>query len=357
MSTTQQELEDLLLNTLKLGASDLHLSVGYKPTVRIDGELLPLNDFSVLTPEHATDLVFLLLDEHKDEFIIRKEIDFSYSFQDKARFRINVFFEKGFVSAALRLIPSRINTLDELNLPSVFHNLTKLKQGFVLITGPSGHGKSTTLASLIDEINRFRSEHIITIEDPIEYLFIGDKSLVNQREVGHDTKSFHNALGSLLREDPNVIMIGEMRDPETISAALTAAETGHLVFSSLHTNSASQTVDRIIDVFPSEQQNQIRLQLANTLSATISQRLLPRISGGRLPAAEVMFGSSAISNLIRENKAHQIDLVIETSLEAGMISLNRSLAELVRRGEVVPESALAYALNPMELKNMIGYNK
>ncbi|KKS44823.1 MAG: Pili biogenesis protein ATPase [Candidatus Azambacteria bacterium GW2011_GWB1_42_17] len=357
MPTIQQELEDLLLNTLSINASDLHLSVGYKPTARVDGALLPLNEFAVLTPEHAKDLAYLLLGDHKDEFLLRKEMDFSYSFRDKARFRINVFFEKGFISTALRIIPSRINTLEELNLPSIFHRLTKLEQGFVLVTGPSGHGKSTTLASLIDEINRSRSEHIITIEDPIEYLFIGNKSLVNQREVGRDTKNFHNALSSLLREDPNIIMIGEMRDPETISAALTAAETGHLVFSSLHTNSASQTVDRIIDVFPSQQQNQIRLQLANTLSATISQRLLPRISGGRLPAAEIMFVNGAISNLIRENKAHQIDLVIETSLESGMISLNRSLAELVRRGEVAAEVAMAYALNPIELQTMIGYNK
>ena len=220
--------------------------------------------------------------------------------------------------------------------------------------GPSGHGKSTTLASIIDEINNSRAEHIITIEDPIEYLFIGNKSLVNQREVGHDTKSFHNALASLLREDPNVIMIGEMRDPETIALALTAAETGHLVLSSLHTNSASQTVDRIIDVFPADGQNQIRSQLANTLSGIISQRLIPKISGGRIPATEVMFSNSAVSNLIREDKAHQIDLVIETSLENGMISLNRSLAELVRRGEVAPETAMAYALNPTEFQTMIG---
>ena len=353
MPTIQQELEDLFLNTLKLNASDLHLNVGYRPTVRVDGVLLPLGDFSVLTPEHAKDLAFLLLGDIKDAFLERKEIDFSYSFKDKARFRVNVFFEKGFVSAALRLIPSKIKTLEELNLPTVLHRISKLKQGFILMTGPSGHGKSTTLASIIDEINHLRAEHIITIEDPIEYLFIGDKSLVNQREIGHDTKSFHNALGSILREDPNVIMIGEMRDPETIAAALTAAETGHLVLSSLHTNSASQTVDRVIDVFPPTQQNQIRLQLANTLSAIISQRLLPRLRGGRIPATEIMFSNTAVSNLIRENKAHQLDLVVETSLENGMISLNRSLTELVRRGEVAPEAALSYALNPVELESML----
>lgn len=350
MPTIQQELEDLFLNILKLNASDLHLSVGYKPIVRVDGALLPLDEFSILTPEHARDLIYQLLGERKETFIEKKEIDFSYGFKDKARFRVNVFFEKGFISGALRLIPSKIKTIEELNLPPVIHRISKLKQGFVLITGPSGHGKSTTLASIIDEINRLRTEHIITIEDPIEYLFIGDKSLVNQREIGSDTKSFYNALGSILREDPNIIMVGEMRDPETIAAALTAAETGHLVFSSLHTNSASQTVNRIIDVFPPNQQNQIRLQLANTISAVISQRLLPRISGGRIPAAEIMFSNNAISNLIRENKAHQLDLIIETSLESGMISLDRSLTELVRRGEVTPETALVYSLSPKEFQ-------
>ena len=353
MSTIEQELENLLLNTLKLNASDLHLSVGYKPTMRIDGNLLPLEDFSVLTAEHATELAFSLLGERRNIFLEKKEIDFSYAFNDKARFRVNVFFEKGFISSALRLIPSKIRTLEELNLPAALHKISKLKQGFILLTGPSGHGKSTTLAALIDEINRERAEHIITIEDPIEYLFVGNKSIVNQREIGNDTKSFHNALSSILREDPNVIMIGEMRDPETIATALTAAETGHLVLSSLHTNNASQTVDRIIDVFPPQQQNQIRLQLANTLSAIISQRLLPRISGGRIPATEIMFGNSAVSNLIREGKAHQIDLVIETSLENGMMSLNHNLDELIRRGEVAPEVAMAYTLNPTELQTRI----
>lgn len=353
MSTIQQELEDLLLNALKLNASDLHLSVGYKPTVRIDGKLFPLEDFSILTTEHAQDLIFSLMEGKKNYFIDKKEIDFSYNFRDKARFRVNIFFEKGFISAALRLIPSKIRTLEELNLPTVLNRISGLNQGFVLLTGPSGHGKSTTLTALIDKINHERAEHIITIEDPIEYLFVGDKSIVNQREIGQDTKSFHNALGSILREDPNVIMIGEMRDQETIAAALTAAETGHLVLSTLHTNTASQTVDRIIDVFPPAHQNQVRLQLANTLSAIVSQRLLPRVSGGRIPATEIMFSNHAISSLIREAKAYQIDLVIETSIENGMISLNRSLSELVRRGNITPETALAYTLNPIELQTRI----
>jgi len=350
MPTTQQELEDLFLNTLKFNASDLHLSVGYKPTIRVDGALLPLDEFSVLNPEHAQDLAYQILGDRKETFLEKKEINFSYAFKDRARFRVNIFFEKGFISSSLRLISSQIKTIKELNLPLALHKIAQLKQGFVLLTGPSGHGKSTTLASIIDEINHSRAEHIITIEDPVEYLFIGDKSLVNQREIGQDTKSFHNALGSILREDPNIIMIGEMRDWETIAAALTAAETGHLVLSSLHTNSASQTVDRIIDVFPSDQQNQVRFQLANTLSAVISQRLLPRLRGGRIPAVEIMFANNAVSNLIREDKTHQLNLVIETSLESGMISLNRSLAELIRRGEVAPETALAYSLNPKELQ-------
>ncbi|MDO8743191.1 MAG: PilT/PilU family type 4a pilus ATPase [Candidatus Azambacteria bacterium] len=350
MVAIQQELDDLLLNTLSVNASDLHLSVGYRPTLRIDGALLPLNDFSILTPQHAEELADQLLGERKREFIEKKEIDFSYSFQDKARFRVNIFFEKGFTSCALRLISAKIRTVEELNLPTTMHEIAKLKQGFVLLTGPSGHGKSTTLASIIDEINHSRAEHIITIEDPIEYLFFGDKSLVNQREIGSDTKSFHGALSAILREDPNVIMVGEMRDMETIAAALTAAETGHLVLSSLHTNSASQTISRIIDIFPPNQQNQIRVQLANTLSAVVSQRLLPRIAGGRIPATEVMFANSAVSNLIRENKTHQLDLVIETSLESGMISLNRSLAELVRRNEVLLETAMAYSLIPKQLE-------
>jgi len=353
MPTTQQEMEDILLNVLSLGASDLHLGVGYKPTVRIDGVLTPLNQFEILTAEHAEELISVILGGRKDAFLEKKEMDFSYAFKDKARFRVNVFFEKGFISAALRHILSKIRTIEELNLPTVLHRISKFKQGFILLTGPSGHGKSTTLAALIDEVNHTRNEHIITIEDPIEYLFIGDKSMVNQREIGIDTRSFRHALGSILREDPNVIMVGEMRDAETIAAALTAAETGHLVLSSLHTNSAGQTVDRIIDVFPPAQQNQIRFQLANTLSATVSQRLLPRVNGGRVPAAEIMFSNNAVSNLIRENKTHQLDLVIETSLENGMISLNRSLAELVRRGEISAETATSYSLNPIEFQTMV----
>lgn len=353
MATPQQLLEDLLTTTLKLNASDLHLNVGYYPTLRIDGALVPLTNFQVLTPDSTRELATQLLENRINEFVEEKEVDFSYAFRDKARFRINAYFQKSFMSIALRLIQTKINTIEELNLPPTLHELSQIKQGFVLICGPAGHGKSTTMAAIIDEINHQRSEHIITIEDPIEYVFFGDKSIVDQREVGFDTKGFHRALRSVLREDPNVIMIGEMRDPITMSAALTAAETGHLVLASLHTNSASQTIDRIIDSFTSSQQTQVRIQLATTLSAVISQRLLPRRAGGRLPATEILFASPAVRTLIREQKTHQIDLVIETSIERGMLSLNRSLMELVRRGEVLPEVALSYSLNPTELLMML----
>ncbi|HEY4519391.1 type IV pili twitching motility protein PilT [Candidatus Azambacteria bacterium RIFCSPHIGHO2_01_FULL_44_55] len=353
MPTIQQFLEDLLMTTLKLNASDLHLNVGYYPTLRVDGTLVPLTNFQVLTPDATRELAFQLLGSRKDELSVEKEIDFSYAFRDKARFRINAYFQKSFISVALRLIQTKINTIEELNLPATLHELSHIKQGFVLICGPAGHGKSTTMASIIDEINHIRAEHIITIEDPIEYVFFGDKSIIDQREVGFDTKGFHRALRSVLREDPNVIMIGEMRDPITMSAALTAAETGHLVLASLHTNSAAQTIDRIIDSFTASQQAQIRIQLATTLSAVISQRLLPRRAGGRLPATEILFTTPAVKTLIREQKTHQIDLVIETNIERGMISLNRSLAELVRRGEILGEVAVNYSPNPTELTMML----
>ena len=350
----KQKLNELLLTTARQNASDLHLAVGRHPILRIDGVLIPLQKESLLTPEMTENLIFnLLAPEQKEKFLKEKEIDLSYSFEDKARFRINVFYQRGYMAAALRLIPAQIKTLEELNLPPILHDFTKLSQGFVLVVGPAGHGKSTTLAALLDEINHSRTDHIITIEDPIEYMFSQDKCIVSQREVKTDTLDFHNGLRSLLRQDPDVIMIGEMRDTESIAMAMTVAETGHLVFSTLHTNSASQTVDRIIDSFPAEQQGQISSQLAATLVGIVSERLIPRIEGGRLPACEIMISNPAIRNLIRERKAYQIDLVIETSVQEGMLTLNRALVDLVKKKAISLENAELYSLNPSELRILL----
>jgi len=354
MDEFKTKLHELMLMAAKQNASDLHIGVGKKPTLRIDGILVSLEKEPVVTPEAAEGLVFALLTpEQKELFLAKKEIDFSYSFEDKARFRVNVFMQRGFKAAALRSIPSQIKTIEQLNLPPILHDFTKLSQGFILVVGPAGHGKSTTLAALLDEVNHKRTEHIVTIEDPIEYLFVQDRSIISQREVRTDTPTFHKALRSLLRQDPDVIMIGEMRDPESISTAMTASETGHLVFSTLHTNSAAQTIDRIIDSFPPEQQGQVTSQLAATLVAIVSERLIPKIGGGRVPVCEIMVVNSAIRNLIRERKAYQIDLVIETSLQEGMITLNRSLAVLVKHKAVSLENAELYSLNPSELRILL----
>ena len=348
------KLKELLLATARQNASDLHIAVGRRPILRIDGQLISLDKYEILTPEDAQGLVLALLtDDQKEKFLKYGDLDLSYAFEDKARFRVNVFFQRGFMAAALRLIPAQIKSIEELNLPTIIREFTKLSQGFFLIVGPAGHGKSTTLATLLDEINHTRMDHIITIEDPIEYLFTQDKAVISQREIRSDSPSFHRALRSILRQDPDVIMIGEMRDQESISTALTAAETGHLVFSTLHTNSAAQTIDRIIDSFPAGQQGQISSQLAATLVGIISERLLPRIDGGRIPATEIMLVNSAVRNLIREKKAYQIDLVIETSTQEGMTTLNRSLAELIRRKEISLETAELYSLNPTELRMLL----
>lgn len=350
----QTELDELLYATIEQNASDLHINVGRKPTLRIDGALRPIVKKNIITPEIAQNLVFALLNQKQKElFLVNKEIDFSYNFKDKARFRVNVYYARGFPAASLRFIPAKIKTIEELNLPPILHEFTQKTQGFFLVVGPAGCGKSTTLATMLDEINHSRTAHIITIEDPIEYLFVQDYSIIDQREVYFDTKNFHKALKSSFRQDPDVLMVGEMRDPETISASITAAETGHLVFSTLHTNNAAQTIDRIIDSFPATQQGQIRAQLANTLLGVLSQRLIPRIDGGRIPACELMIANPAIRNLIRENKVHQIDLVIETSTEEGMISLNKALANLVKQREISLESAMLYSLNPKDLRNLL----
>lgn len=354
MANYTEQLKELLELTIKTQASDLHISVGHPPVLRIAGALIPLVKMKKLTGLDTQGLVFALIsDEQKQRFLTQKEIDFSYNFEDKARFRVNIFFQKNNVAAALRLIPARILTIEELNLPPVLHRFCQSPQGFVLITGPSGQGKSTTLAALIDEINHTRPDHIVTIEDPIEYVFEDDKAIIDQREVYQDTLSFANALRSTFRQDPNVIMVGEMRDPETIAIALSAAETGHLVFSTLHTNSAAQTIHRIVDSFPPEQQNQIRAQLSSSLLGVISQRLIPRIKGGLIPACEIMFTTPAVANLIRENKIHEIPLAIETSAELGMISLNRYLANLVKQKEISLENALNYSLDPTELRTLV----
>jgi len=348
------ELEDLLMTVIKQNASDLHFSVARRPTLRIDGELVPLSQKPILTPDATKKLVDSLLTKEQAEKLEReREVDFSYSFKDKGRFRINVFYQRNFLGAALRLIPAEIRTVEQLRLPPIINQFTRYNQGFFLVVGPSGHGKSTTLAALVDEINHKRNDHIITIEDPIEYLFLQDRCIVDQREVGSDTLSFHRALRAVLRQDPDVIMVGELRDPETMSTAITAAETGHLVFASIHTNNASQTIDRIIDSFPSGQQNQIRTQLSATLLGVFSQRLIPRIEGGRIPVGELLIANAAVRNLIRENKSHQIDLVIETSAEEGMISLNRALVEMVKQREISLEQAELYSLNPAEMRMIL----
>jgi twitching motility protein PilT len=354
MAEYKKELSELVMAVVKEGGSDLHLAVGRYPTIRVHGSLMPLLKKSILSPEDTKGLIFSMLnEENKEQLLKNKELDFSFAFEDRVRFRVNAFFQKGFMGASLRLIPVEIKDLKSLNLPDILVDFTNKEQGFFLVVGPIGHGKSTTMASMIDHINHTRSEHILTVEDPIEYLFVQDKSIIDQREVRVDTNDFRSALRSVFRQDANVVMIGEMRDTETISAAVTAGETGHLVFSSLHTNSASQTVDRIIDSFTPEQQNQIRLQLSSALLGIFSQRLIPRISGGLVPAYELLINNSAVKNLIRENRTHEIDMVIETNFETGMVSLNRSLADLVRQGEITMENAYAFSLNPNGLEGLI----
>ena len=349
-----QLLDKYLQVTIEKEASDLHLSAGYPPIVRINGELWAVPKESALAARDSQGLAFALMSaEQQAQFLKFKEIDFSFAFRNTNRFRVNIFFQKGSISCALRLIPTRIRTIKELKLPSIMQKFIDSTQGFVLITGPASHGKSTTLAALIDAINHSRCDHIITIEDPIEYLFKPDCSVIEQRELNSDTYSFSMALRSMFRQDPDVVMIGEMRDAETIGTALTAAETGHLVFATLHTNSASQSIHRVVDSFPAEQQAQVRAQLSSSLLGIASQRLIQSNKGGMVPACEILFNNFAVGNLIRENKIHEIPLVIETSSKGGMISLNKSLADLVKSGDVNLEKALSYSLNPQELESLI----
>jgi twitching motility protein PilT len=348
------ELKDLLQLVVDKNASDLHLIVGVPPVVRIDGVLSSVPNESVLTPEAIENHLKSYIDpEHLQKLAANKEVDFSLSFSEKGRFRINAYTQKGTWAVSFRLIPLEIPSIDSLELPKQFHNFTNLKQGFILVTGPTGHGKSTTIAAMLDEINAKKAVHIVTIEDPIEFVFYPRMSIISQREMGNDTHSWPVALRSVLREDPDVVLVGEMRDYETIAAALTVAETGHLVFATLHTNSASQTIDRIVDVFPGQQQDQIKMQLSEVVGAVISQRLVPAIGGGRIAAHEVMTATPAIKTSIREGKTHQIDSIIQTSGEAGMNILETSLAELVANGKITVEAARAHSLRPEQLNRLL----
>lgn len=344
------EIKDLLQLTIDRNASDLHIITGIPPFLRIEGKLMPVPNESRVTPEISAKIVKgILSSEQYERLSVNKELDFGLPFSDKARFRVNAYTEKGNFAIAFRRIPLEIPEIDELGLPKILHSFTGLRQGFILVTGPTGHGKSTTLAAMLNEINTSRPEHIVTIEDPIEFVFKPDKSMVSQREMGFDTHSWQIALRSVLREDPDVVLVGEMRDYETISSALTVAETGHLVFATLHTNSAAQTIDRIVDVFPDEQQSQVRLQLSNVIEAVFSMRLVPGVDGKRLVAYEVMLGTSAIKTSIREGKTHQIDNILQTSTEVGMNTLEMSLATLVKEGKIDIETAQSYSLRPEEL--------
>ncbi len=348
-------IQQFLEITINRNASDLHLVVLNNPLLRINGELVPLLDTSPLTETDIESLVFPLLSTHQRELFLNNwELDFGLDFEGKARFRVNLYKQRGTTAAAFRAIPKQIKNIEELGLPAVVNNTPQLKQGLILVTGPTGQGKSTTLAAFINQINKTRNAHIITVEDPVEFVYPLGKSLISQRELNSDTKSWGNALKSALREDPDVVLVGEMRDLETISAAMTIAETGHLVFATLHTNSASQTVDRIIDVFPVNQQPQIRVQLAAVLEGIISQRLIPSINPGRVLAAEVLLATPALRALIRDNKTHLIDNLIQTSGELGMMNLETSLAILIREGKVTAETARNYTLRPELLNKLLG---
>ena len=352
--TSELELNKLLGIVLTRGSSDLHLVSGEPPVIRIDGALIKLDDMEVLSGEAIASMVDLMLSPSQRELLAKQQdVDLSYTYKADARFRINVYFQKGQLSAAFRLIPTTIKTLEELNLPEALTGFADAKQGLVLVVGPTGHGKSTTQAALINHINETREEHIITIEDPIEFIYTPAKSIINQREIFVDTPSFAQALRASLREDINVVLVGEMRDLESIQTVVTLAETGHLVFATLHTNDAGQTIDRIIDVFPSHQQSQIRSQLANVLIGVVSMRLLPMVGGGRIPAVEILRVNAAVKHVIREGKTNDLDNIVLTNLEDGMISLDRSLAYLVKKGAVSFDDARVYVKDPEYFTNLV----
>lgn len=347
-------IEILLEEIVRKNASDLHLQVGLPPMMRLDGVLAPFPGYNPLNAEEVEHLVFAILDDDQQKILIKdKEFDFSFAFGDLGRFRVNAFHERGNLAASLRLIPNQIKTIAELGMPPVIQSFADFPRGLVLVTGPTGSGKSTTLAALIDKINSEKAQHIITIEDPIEFTHKSKRSAIVQREVHYDTYSFSAALRSSLRQDPDVVLIGEMRDLETISAAITIAETGHLVFATLHTNSAAQSIDRMIDVFPPYQQPQVRSQLANILQGICAQRLVPAIGGGRVVAAEVMVANPAIRNIIREGKTHQLDTVIQTGSDQGMQTMDRTLVKLVQSGVVTYDDAREFAVDLVEFERLM----
>lgn len=350
----KKTLHELLENLVSEGGSDLHISVGRKPAMRVNGQLIFLVNYNEMKEDDALGILEELVGASRvKKFQEDKGLDFSSNFNNREiQLRGNAFLQRGMVCIALRLI-SEAKSFEELNLPPILKDFARKKQGFFLVVGPVGQGKSTTLSTMINIINSERTAHVITIEDPIEFIYKTDKSIIDQREIGVDADSFIGALAAVFREDANVILIGEMRDSATIAAAVTAAETGHLVFSTLHTNNASQTIDRIIDSFPAEQQDQIRLQLASSLLGVFSQRLIPRISGGRIPAYELLINNKAVANLIREKRTHEIDTVLETSSREGMMDMNRCIVDLVQRGEISMESAHEYSINPKSLDQML----
>lgn len=353
-ASTQPRIEILLEQVIKKKASDLHLQVGLTPMLRIDGSLTPVSGTEPLTEETLESLVFAILDDDQKQILLKdKEFDFSFAFGDLGRFRVNAFHERGNLAAALRLIPNELLTIDQLGLPDIISKFADYPRGLVLVTGPTGSGKSTTLAALVDKINSEKPVHIITIEDPVEFTHKSKKAVLVQREVHYDTFSFSAALRSALRQDPDVVLIGEMRDLETISSAITIAETGHLVFATLHTNSAAQSIDRMIDVFPPHQQPQIRSQLSNILMGICSQRLIPTIGGGRLPATEVLVVTPAVRNIIREGKTHQLDAVIQTGAEFGMQSMDKTLVNMIHAGTISYEDAKQFAVDIEELDRLM----
>lgn len=354
MAQAQPRIEILLEEVIKRKASDLHIQVGLPPMLRVDGSLVPVRGTEVLNEEAVEILIFAILDEDQKQILLKdKEFDFSFAFGDLGRFRVNAFHERGNLAAALRLIPNEIKTVEQLGLPQIINKFADYPRGLVLVTGPTGSGKSTTLAALIHKINAERPVHIITIEDPIEYTHSSQKAMIVQREVHYDTYSFSAALRSGLRQDPDVVLIGEMRDLETIAAAITIAETGHLVFATLHTNSAAQSIDRMIDVFPPHQQPQIRAQLSNILMAICSQRLIPSLGGGRTVAAEVLVTTPAVRNIIREGKTHQLEAVIQTGSEHGMQSMDKTLVNLIHSGVISYDEARNFAVDLEELDRLM----